>query len=158
MDIYEYLYERAGKGLFSKQTFLQRIGKDPFTISVEEFDPDSETLMEDMSIRCLNALPNWRSRRVYKQTIKRYERKGRKTVRQVFFYRLYGMPKAYMIRWEMEESSSSDSNEKKGLRFQYAMMGRFWSRIYYWTVWQVWEHMSRKMQNRVRKILGREAV
>lgn len=159
MDIYEYLYERAGKGMFSKQTFLQRVGKDPFVITEEEFEPDSETMLEDMSLRCLNCFPNRRAKSGYQATIKRYKREGNEMVRRIFFFRLYGLSEAYAIRWKNGDRGQIERDAGRNLQhFRYSGLGRLRCIAYYWTVWQVWSHLPISFTNKIRRMLGREAI
>lgn len=166
MDIYEYLYEKAGKGLFSRQTFMQRVGADPFVITEEEFDPDSESLLEDMSLRCLNCFPNRRANRVYLDTVEKYQSEGNRMIRRIFFYRLYELPEAYAIRWRMQETTgvitdktgAAEEKRNRWQRFRYAKLGRLRNVIYYWTVWQIWGRTPVTFQNKVRRMLGRETV
>lgn len=159
MDIYEYLYEKAGKGLFSKQTFLQRVGKDPFVISEEEFDPDSETLLEDMSLRCLNCFPNRRAKSGYRATVKRYQKEGNEMVRRIFFFRLYGLSEAYAIRWRNGDRGQIEGDTRRYLQhFRYSGLGRLRCVVYYWTVWQIWSRLPISFANKIRRMLGREAI
>lgn len=159
MDIYEYLYERSGKGLFSKQTFMQRVGKDPFVITEEEFDPDSETLLEDMSLRCLNCFPNRRAKSGYQATVKRYKKEGNEMVRRIFFFRLYGLSEAYAIRWKNGEREYLEGDARRHLQhFRYSGLGRLRCVTYFWTVWQIWSRLPITFQNKVRRMLGREAI